>query len=63
MLWIILLGLFLIAGRFYYKYYLRPKMVSKWYKDTLEIMGYNVLSYPYEPFKIMLLENQKHNEK
>lgn len=47
-MWIILLVLFIISGAwFYYKYYLRPKMVSKWYKDTLEIMGYNVLSYPY----------------
>lgn len=26
-------------------------------------MGYNVLVFPYEPHKIMLVENQKYNQK
>lgn len=40
---------------FWIKYFIRPKRLIKWYQETLEGMGYKVLCFPYEPFKIMLL--------
>lgn len=44
-----------VACYFVNKYYWKPKRLISWYKNTLEIMGYNVLVFPYKPFKIMLL--------
>lgn len=62
---LVVLLLVIVGGLLYLvnKYYWKPKRLIKWYQTTLEVMGYNVLVFPYQPFKIMLLENQKYNEK
>lgn len=52
---IIVMMVLAMALHFWFKYFVKPKRLMKWYKETLETMGYRVLCFPYEPFKIMLL--------
>jgi hypothetical protein len=55
MIIIIILAIVVLLTTFYlYKYYIKPKKLIAWYKKTLEIMGFNVLVFPYEPHKITL---------
>lgn len=45
----------IIAGSyFYYLNWFRPNKVLQWYKETLQGLGYNVISLPFMPLKITL---------
>jgi hypothetical protein len=62
MLWLILVAAALVAGSyFYYLNFFRPKKILHWYKETLEALGYNVISLPFMPLKIALGDSQKRN--
>jgi len=62
MLLFILVAAALVAGSyFYYLNWFRPKKILRWYKETLEALGYNVVTLPFMPLKITLGECQKHN--
>jgi hypothetical protein len=60
---LLLAGVLTLLVLYYYKYHVKPKRLMRWYRETLEVMGYNVIAFPYEAHKIMLLENQRFNEK
>lgn len=61
--WAILILLIVSLAYSYYFYKIKPGRTIKWYRDTFEALGYNILVFPYHPFRIMHLENQRHNEK
>lgn len=39
---------------FYYLNWISPKRTLVWYKQTLEVLGYNVIFLPFIPLKIAL---------
>lgn len=47
------------AAYLYYLHWWQPNKLFHWYQHTLEAIGYRVLVYPYQPFKISLTESQK----
>jgi hypothetical protein len=42
------------AAKMAYTHWGRPVMLMKWYQNTLETLGYKVITIPFQPFKIPL---------
>ena len=59
---ILLIVVFVIAiSRFVFREWIRPNFIMKWYKSTLESLGYSVVYIPYQPFKIPLANIHQYN--
>ena len=66
MLWavavLLLLTALLAASRFLFKNWVQPSKLMKWYRHTLEGLGYKVVALPFQPFKIPLTSIHKYHE-
>jgi hypothetical protein len=56
------LGVMAAAGVFGWRQWLKPTLTMKWYKHTLEVLGYKVVALPFQPFKIPMASIHKHHE-
>ena len=58
----ILFGVILAAARLLFRYWLQPSRLIRWYKATLEGLGYKVIALPYHPFKEPLPAIHRHSQ-
>lgn len=53
----------LAGGYFYYRHWFKPNRIIQWYMSTFQGLGYNVITLPYQPFKITLADIRKYSQK
>lgn len=67
MLWVLVIiiisACLIAAGYFYYRHWVKPNRIIRWYTSIFEGLGYNVITLPYHPFKITLADIRKYNQK